>query len=95
MKAELLEVSPEVRAALEANYPVVALETTLVAHGFPRPTGSPSGSRATPPCAAAGALPATVGVLDGRIKVGLTEDELARFTPTPARPARATSPPAP
>jgi pseudouridylate synthase len=79
VKAELLEVSPEVRAALEANYPVVALETTLVAHGFPPPDGVAVGLESDTAVRATGALPATIGVLDGRIKVGLTEDELARF----------------
>jgi pseudouridine-5'-phosphate glycosidase len=58
---------------------VVALETTLVAHGFPRGEGAEVGLESERQVRAAGAVPATIGVLDGEIVVGLTEDELARF----------------
>jgi pseudouridine-5'-phosphate glycosidase len=78
---ELVQLSDEVRAALEAGTPVVALETTLVAHGFPTPDGVEVGLESDRAVRDAGAIPATTGVLDGRIRVGLTEDELARFTP--------------
>jgi pseudouridine-5'-phosphate glycosidase len=59
----------------------VALETTLVAHGFPPPVGIEVGLESDAAVRAAGAVPAATGVLDGRIRVGLTEAELARFTP--------------
>ena len=78
---ELLDVSPEVRAALAARGPVVGLETTLVAHGFPAPSGIEIGLESEAAIREAGALPATIGVLDGRIRVGLTDEELPRFTP--------------
>ena len=78
---ELLSVSPEVRSALDEGRPVVALETTLVAHGFPAPDGIEVGLESEAAVRGAGAVPATTGVLDGRIRIGLTEDELARFTP--------------
>ena len=55
------------------------LETTLVAHGFPAGDGLADGLEAERRIRAAGAVPATVGVLDGKIRVGLSEDELARF----------------
>jgi pseudouridine-5'-phosphate glycosidase len=58
---------------------VVALETTLVAHGFPPGEGSDVGLESERRVRAAGAVPATIGVLDGEIVVGLTESELARF----------------
>ena len=58
---------------------VVALETTLVAHGFPPGEGVAVGLAAERHVRDAGAVPATIGVLDGRIRVGLTEAELARF----------------
>ena len=58
---------------------VVALETTLVAHGFPPGEGVEVGLEAERRVRAAGAVPMTVGVLDGEIVVGLTEDELGRF----------------
>jgi pseudouridylate synthase len=71
----LIEVAPEVREAQA----VVALETTLVAHGFPPGEGPAVGLEAEERVRAAGATPATIGVLDGKIRVGLTESELARF----------------
>ena len=77
----LIHVSEEVRDALAARQPVVALETTLIAHGFPHPQGVAVGLASERRVRDAGAVPATVGVLDGRIRVGLTEDELHRFTP--------------
>ncbi|HEU0248104.1 MAG TPA: pseudouridine-5'-phosphate glycosidase [Gaiellaceae bacterium] len=78
---ELVDISPEVRAALDEGRPVVALETTLVAHGFPAPVGIEVGLESEAAVRAAGAVPAATGVLDGRIRVGLSADELARFTP--------------
>ena len=76
---ELIEVSAEVRSALDEGRPVVSLETTIVAHGFPAPHGVEVGLEMERAVRAAGAIPATIGVVDGRIRVGLTEDELARF----------------
>jgi len=58
---------------------VVALETTLVAHGFPPGEGLEVGLEAERRVRAAGAVPMTIGVLDGEIVVGLTEEELGRF----------------
>ena len=79
--SELIVVSDEVREAIESGAAVVALETTLVAHGFPAPDGVAVGLASEAAVRAAGAVPATTGVLDGRIRVGLGEDELARFGP--------------
>ncbi len=78
---ELHSVSEEVREALDADGPVVALETTLVAHGFPAPDGVEVGLQSEAAVREAGAVPATIGVLDGRIQVGLQREELERFTP--------------
>jgi pseudouridylate synthase len=78
---ELIHVSDEVGTALAENRAVVALETTLVAHGFPAPEGVAVGLESERRVRAAGAVPATVGVLDGEIRVGLSEDDLHRFTP--------------
>jgi pseudouridine-5'-phosphate glycosidase len=58
---------------------VVALETTLVAHGFPAGEGVEVALESERRVRATGAVPATVGVLDGEIVVGLTQEELARF----------------
>ena len=75
----LIRVSEEVGAALAEERPVVALETTLVAHGFPSPAGIEVGLASEAAVRAAGAVPATVGILEGRIVVGLTARELERF----------------
>jgi pseudouridine-5'-phosphate glycosidase len=71
----VIRVADEVRAARA----VVALETTLVAHGFPPGEGVAVGLESERRVRAAGAVPATIGVLDGKVVVGLTESELARF----------------
>ncbi len=71
-------VAPEAAEALAAGRPVVALETTIVAHGFPAGEGLEVGRECERRIRAAGAVPATVAVLDGDLRVGLTEDELDR-----------------
>ena len=71
----MIRVAEEVREATA----VVALETTLVAHGFPPGEGIEVGLESERQVRAAGAVPATVGVLDGEVVVGLTPDELSRF----------------
>jgi pseudouridylate synthase len=77
----VIVVSDEVRTALAEQRPVVALETTLVAHGFPAPDGVEVGLDSEQAVREAGAVPATVGVLDGAIRVGLAAADLERFTP--------------
>jgi len=71
----VIVVADEVREAGA----VVALETTLIAHGFPRGEGVAVGLESEARIRAAGAVPATIGILDGDIRVGLTQDELERF----------------
>ncbi len=71
----MIDVAPEVREARA----VVALETTLVAHGFPPGDGVGVGFEAEARVRESGAVPATIGVLDGRVRVGLSREELARF----------------
>jgi pseudouridylate synthase len=80
---DLVRIHPEVRAALEARRPVVALETTLVSHGFPHGEGTAVAAEAERRVRAAWAVPATVGVVDGAIHVGLTEEQLERFGSSP------------
>jgi pseudouridine-5'-phosphate glycosidase len=60
---------------------VVALETTLVAHGFPAGEGVAVGIESAQRVREAGAVPAAVGVLDGTLRIGLSDSELERFTP--------------
>ena len=71
------------RAALESRRPVVALETTLVAHGFPQGEGAAVAAEAERRVRVAWAVPATIGLLDGRICVGLEERDLERFASAP------------
>ena len=74
----MLRVADEVREALDAGAPVVALETTIVAHGFPRGEGLAVGRECEARVREAGAVPATVAVLDGELRIGLTDAELER-----------------
>jgi len=76
---EWLRVAPEVEQTLREGGPVVALETTLIAQGFPPGVGVEVGLEAEAQVRSAGAVPATVGVLDGSVVVGLTEAEIDRF----------------
>ena len=75
----MIRVSEEIRAALDEGRGVVALETTLVAHGFPPGEGVAVGLASEAAVRAGGSMPATIGVLDGEVIVGLTEQELGRF----------------
>ncbi len=77
---DLIHVDDEVASALEDEQPVVALETTLVAHGFPVPLGVQVGLESEAAVRESGAVPATVGVLDGMIRIGLSQPELERYT---------------
>ena len=76
---ELLRLAPEVEQTLRESGPVVALETTLISHGFPPGVGVEVGLEAEARVRSAGAVPATVGVLDGSVVVGLTTEEIDRF----------------
>jgi pseudouridine-5'-phosphate glycosidase len=76
----VIEVAREVAEALRRRAPVVALETTLIAHGFPPGDGVAVGIESAKRVREAGAVPATVGILDGKLRVGLSDPELERFT---------------
>src|SRR5947209_15855640 len=71
-----LDVRPEVQAALRDGRPVVALESTLIAHGLPWPVNLETARQAEAVVRAEGTVPATVAVLRGRPTVGLTDSEL-------------------
>jgi pseudouridylate synthase len=75
-----VRIATEVAEALRDRRPVVALETTIVAHGFPPGEGVQVGQECERRVREGGAVPATVGVLDGEIRVGLADGELGRFT---------------
>src|SRR5512134_967670 len=87
--SEAIQVSEEVRAALAAGRPVVALETSVVAHGLPHPINLDAARRCQERVRAAGAVPAIVGVLGGRVKAGLADVELERLAAPGAHAAKA------
>ena len=73
----------EVSRALAAGTPVVALETTVVTHGLPHPEGVKTAHALEDVIRRAGATPATIGILRGAIRVGLTHAELEQLATTP------------
>jgi pseudouridine-5'-phosphate glycosidase len=73
-----LDIAPEIAAALRERRPVVALESTLIAHGMPYPQNLETAESVEAIVREGGALPATIAILDGRLKVGLSPDELQR-----------------
>lgn len=75
-----LIINDEVTSALSEGRGVVALETTIVVHGLPSPTNLEVAAQCEAAVRAGGAVPATIGVLDGRIVVGLTTSELSQLT---------------
>ncbi|MEK7277377.1 MAG: pseudouridine-5'-phosphate glycosidase [Chloroflexota bacterium] len=71
-----LRFSPEVSQALNSGQPVVALESTVIAHGLPRPQNLELARRMESIVRECGAVPATIAILRGEMKIGLTDDEL-------------------
>lgn len=79
-----LSIAPRVRSALDSGRPVVALESTVVTHGLPRPHNLELARDLEAIVRRHGAEPATIGVLEGRVIVGLSGDETARLAGGPA-----------
>jgi len=71
-----IQIAPEVANALAKNQPVVALESTVIAHGLPWPKNLETALRLEQIVHDAGAQPATIAILDGTLRVGITHDEL-------------------
>ena len=71
-----LDVSPEVAAALAAGKPVVALESTIISHGMPYPQNVETALQVESIIRDNGAVPATIAILGGRLKAGLSHDEI-------------------
>jgi pseudouridine-5'-phosphate glycosidase len=78
----LISVRSDIAGALAAGRPVVALESTVIAHGLPRPHNFTTALQMEAAVREAGALPATIAVLDGKLVVGLTEEEIAAVAET-------------
>ncbi len=79
---DYLQMRDEVREALAAGKPVVALESTLITHGLPRPQNVETALAMEAAVRESGAVPATIGILDGKIVVGLTGTEIERLAET-------------
>lgn len=78
-----LQFSPEVQAARAAGKPVVALESTIISHGMPYPQNVQTAREVEQVIRDAGAVPATIALIDGRICVGLAGDQLERLGNAP------------
>lgn len=71
-----LDIHPEVAAALAAGRPVVALESTIISHGMPYPQNVATALQVEAEVRAHGAVPATIAIIDGRLKAGLSHEEI-------------------
>lgn len=76
---QYLDITPEIEAAIESGKPVVALESTILSHGMPYPQNLGFAARVEKVVRDEGAVPATLAIIDGRMKVGLTAPELERM----------------
>ncbi|MDR7333207.1 pseudouridine-5'-phosphate glycosidase [Roseateles asaccharophilus] len=80
---EFVQLSPEVAAARADGRPIVALESTIIAHGMPWPQNLETAREVEDVIRAEGAVPATIAVIGGRIRVGLTNEELQQLAQSP------------
>ena len=76
MSEQNFKTSPEVAAALKNGQPIVALESTIISHGLPRPSNLTVAREVEEIVRSRGAVPATIAVLDGVVHIGLTDEQL-------------------
>lgn len=76
MMKKYLDINPKVKTALEQGKPVVALESTIISHGMPYPKNVETALNVEKIIRDNGAVPATIAILSGKLKVGLTEKEI-------------------
>lgn len=76
LEKEYLVIDPEVETAIHSGKPVVALESTIIAHGMPYPQNVQTAEQVNEVIRSFGAVPATIGILSGKIKVGMNHDEI-------------------
>jgi pseudouridine-5'-phosphate glycosidase len=86
MKQIPMTFSAEVSAALAAGEPVVALESNVITHGLPYPQNATTARDVEQAVRRGGAVPATIGIADGRIIVGMSDEDIERFASTPGIP---------
>ncbi|HYR75147.1 MAG TPA: pseudouridine-5'-phosphate glycosidase [Pyrinomonadaceae bacterium] len=79
MNENFFRINPEIEAALAANRPVVALESTVIAHGLPRPQNLETARSLERIVRDEGATPATIAVLEGKLCVGLDQNQIKRI----------------
>ncbi|NLX61953.1 MAG: pseudouridine-5'-phosphate glycosidase [Tissierellia bacterium] len=79
MLRKYLDIKEEVQRALDKNEAVVALESTIISHGMPYPKNVETALKVESIIREKGAIPATIGIINGRLKVGLTEDEIVHM----------------
>ena len=76
MEKTYLDIKPEVKEALEKGMPVVALESTIISHGMPYPKNVETALKVEEVIRNNGAVPATIAIIGGKVKVGLTPEEI-------------------
>lgn len=76
MYRNFMDIKPEVEKALEEGTPVVALESTIISHGMPYPKNVETALAVEEVIRKNGAVPATIAIIGGRIKIGITEEEI-------------------
>ncbi|MET0405686.1 MAG: pseudouridine-5'-phosphate glycosidase [Cystobacter sp.] len=81
-----LVFSEEVSDALHSGQPVVALESNVITHGLAYPDNAATARRVEAAVRAGGSIPATIGIAEGRILIGLTDEDIERFASTPGIP---------
>ena len=83
-----IDIHPEVEDALQHNKPVVALETALVTHGLPYPQSLEVPLAMEANVRASGSVPATIGLIGGRVKIGMERQELERLANRDSNPVK-------
>jgi len=84
----LVDIHPEVAEALHARKSVVALESTIITHGMPYPVNLETAKSVERNVRVSGSIPATIGLIDGRVKIGLEPHELERLAECKNKPVK-------
>lgn len=84
----LIDIHPEVAEALRVREPVVALESTIITHGMPYPVNLETAKSVEQNVRVSGSIPATIGLIEGRIKIGLEPHELERLAECRKNPVK-------
>lgn len=79
MNNKYIDINPEVKLALENNLPVVALESTIISHGMPYPKNVETALFVEKLVRDNGCIPATIGIIDGKLKIGLSKEEIEKL----------------